>query len=237
MIKNEVFATWCISNNIGDALNVWMINKISGFDPIYVEKNEYCNKYMCIGSILNWADRNTIVWGAGIANANDPVDPRADIRAVRGPISRNRAIACGAQCPEVFGDPSILLPKMFNPEVKKKYELGIIPHYVDQFTVHNSWLSNCGDIKIINVFDSVEQFILQIKSCKKIISSSLHGLIISDAYGIPSKWFQATNKIGGDDTKFHDYFLSVGYEIYKPLKFYDLINENVDIICKEIEER
>lgn len=233
-MEDKIFATWCISNNIGDALNVWLIKKLTGFNPIYVEKNEYCTKHILIGSILNWADRYSIVWGAGIANMEDSINPLADIRAVRGPISMERARARGATCPEVCGDPALLLPIYFTPKIKKTHKIGIIPHYVDQFVVNNSWLSNNDDVKIINVFNDVESFVMDILSCEKILSSSLHGLIISDAYNVPSRWFQASNKIGGDDTKYYDYFLSVKYEIYKPMKFYDIINMKINTIFDEI---
>ena len=43
----------------------------------------------------------------------------------------------------------------------------------------------------------------------KIVSSSLHGLIVSDAYKIPNVWIQFYNNIRGDNTKFYDYFKSV----------------------------
>lgn len=65
------------------------------------------------------------------------------------------------------------------------------------------------------------------KSCKKILSSSLHGLIVSDAYNIPNRMIKFSNKINGDGTNFTDYFLSVKREC----SFIDCLG------CKPITEQ
>ena len=68
----------------------------------------------------------------------------------------------------------------------------------------------CEEIKVINLINTnIESVINDILSCEKTISSSLHGLIVSDAYNIPNTWVKFDNNIKGDDTKFHDYFKSV----------------------------
>jgi pyruvyltransferase len=42
-----------------------------------------------------------------------------------------------------------------------------------------------------------------------ILSSSLHGLICADAYGIPNAWIWLSEKLRGGDFKFRDYRLSI----------------------------
>lgn len=216
-----VFATWCVSNNVGDVMTVWLIKKITGSDPIFAPKDSYYKKYICTGSILNWADRNTIVWGAGLANKNDVVNP-CDIIAVRGPLTRERVKFCLGRKVDVLGDPALLSPKFYQPSVEKKYKLGIIPHYVDQCILYTHPFANCSEVKIINVFDSVEKVIDDICSCEKILSSSLHGLILAHAYNRPAVWFEASNQVLGDGMKFHDYLLSVSIIPYEPLKLYQI---------------
>ena len=56
-------------------------------------------------------------------------------------------------------------------------------------------------------------------SCERIFSTSLHGVIVAQAYGIPVKWITFDKlPIHGDERyKFYDYFLGVNQEIQEPL--------------------
>jgi len=65
------------------------------------------------------------------------------------------------------------------------------------------------DVLIINLSSPVEFIISQIMSCEKTISSSLHGLVVSHAHGIGSRWVEFSNKVTGDGFKFRDYFTTV----------------------------
>lgn len=217
-----IYATWCISNNIGDTLTTWLVNKISGELPIYVHQSSYYPKLVGCGSILNWANSSSIVWGAGIANRNDVIC-KCDVRAVRGPISAKRYQECTGERALSIADPAILCPLFFNPTVEKKYNMGIIPHYINQHEVVSSAIANREDVKIINVFDSLENIVTQIKQCSFILSSSLHGLVLANAYGVGAVWLKCYDTLGGDDTKFLDYFASVNLNM-KPILWYSFLS-------------
>lgn len=204
-------AVWMPSPNVGDALTPWLINRLTGKKAVYTRAGADYNHVILSGSMLNHSNEYSTVWGAGIANWSDGVHPRAKLLAVRGPISRLRAITCGAQPSDVMGDPALILPRVYAPSVSKEHDLGIVPHYVDQWRVNEWYRDTCH---IVNVFDPVERVIDEIVRCKKIISSSLHGLIIAHAYGIPAVWAKFSDSIEGDDTKYRDYFLSVGVDLY-----------------------
>src|SRR5690606_18195137 len=120
-----------------------------------------------------------IICGAGCISPNlVSKEPPKKIVAVRGPLTaqimRNQKI----DCPSVYGDPALLLPKIYNPIIQKKYKYGIIPHYVDK---QNYILQNLtADVRIIDVMCGTnwKKFINEMLECEYIISSSLHGLIV-----------------------------------------------------------
>lgn len=213
-MSRYVRAFWCLSSNFGDALAPWLIQKIAKKPAVFTEILEKCSKYVVTGSILNWCDESCIAWGAGLANKTDRVNPRANICAVRGPLTREIVIQSGGTCPEVYGDPALLIPEFYSPRPAPTSRVGIIPHYVDQARAYD--LSMPG--KIINVIGPIENFIDEVCSCECIISSSLHGLIAAHAFGIPAAWIQFSDKVLGDGTKFLDHLATVGIKQDNPIK-------------------
>ena len=206
-MTNPIYATWMLSNNIGDALTPWLIRKFTGKTPLYVPFTCQFPKYMLSGSILNHAVKYTTVWGAGIANEDDKIASGVDIRSVRGPLTARKVrLECGNNV-QVVGDPAWLMPRYYDPfDEKKNYKVGIVPHYLHQAEVAR-WIGDRTDIKLINVFDNPEDFVDALCSCEVVYSSSLHGLILADAYGIPSQWIDCTDSIGGDGIKFVDHLI------------------------------
>lgn len=181
---------------------------------MYAQGGADYEHYVFAGSMLNHATKHSVVWGAGLASMLDGVNPDLRIKAVRGPISRMRAINCGASCPKVYGDPGILLPKFYTPQVKKRYDWGVVPHYVDHLRAYSRFE---GLAEVIDPLQPVESFVEQVASCERIISSSLHGIIIAHAYGVPAVWVKMSDSIGGDGTKYRDYYQSIEWEVDKPL--------------------
>ncbi|MBU3658439.1 MAG: polysaccharide pyruvyl transferase family protein [Flavobacteriales bacterium] len=187
------------------------------------------NYILGAGSILGWCtSKNAIVWGSGIIRRNDEIQ-QSDFRAVRGKYSQNRIKELGMVPPKVIGDPALLVPLVYNPTKIKRYKIGIIPHFT-----HNEYFKLYGKIEnvlVINLLDDIEKVIDDIKSCELTISTSLHGLIVSHAYNIPSLWFFIKNKsLGGDDIKFLDYFSSVDINEYKPYEIPGHSDFNVEEI-------
>lgn len=212
--------------NLGDDLNFYIIRKLTN-KSIFNLQNIFCQNQeniMVIGSIIeHLTTKNSIIWGSGAmygGNFQMREFPQK-VLAVRGPLSRDYLLSQGVDCPEVYGDPALLLPIIYTPKISKKYKLGIIPHYVDFESEYISKFKNEADVKIIRLrgYTNWKEVIDEICSCEFVVSSSLHGLIISDAYKIPNQWVKFSDKISGGYFKYHDYFLSVGREINPPYIF------------------
>jgi pyruvyltransferase len=225
----------CNKRNWGDAIAPFIAEQISGqtVQSVTGMDPDPDVRYSVTGSINQWlTNNNTVLWGTGFISETSRLNimPQG-ICAVRGPLTREKFLKKGVECPEVYGDPALLMSKYYFPNVKKKYKYGIIPHYID---ANNPWVQkykNIPDVKIINITHKTDEelyshrFIKELLSCEVILSSSLHGLIAADAYGIPSHWVELSDKVIGNGFKFHDYFMSVNRPIVEPFR----PNENTKI--------
>lgn len=237
-------------NNWGDDINVFFLSHIASDvllpREVYAQPKSIYFKGMSnfpivytIGSVLHLvSEDNAIIWGSGLINEKLlPPIKSITIKAVRGPLTRKVLMDHGFDCPQVYGDPALLLPLYYHPrKIKKKIKLGIIPHYVDENKAELSQFKNDDSITIIHMtgYRNWTDVINQILSCECVASSSLHGIIISEAYGVPNLWVEIKEPIVGDSSrrfKFHDFFQSIGldreapFSIQTDTKIEDIINQ------------
>lgn len=197
-------------NNWGDFISPVLFKYITGQECEHLpENNAYeGTSYAMIGSILGWlTNPRVIVWGCGFIGEDQRLQTKMDIRAVRGKLTRDIILGQGYDCPEVYGDPVLLFSRYYKPDISKKYKLGIIPHYVDKDCL---WVKNLpNDIKVIDICGDSHGFVDEVLECETIASSSLHGLVLADSYGIPNLWIKLSDNVGGSGFKFRDYFSSI----------------------------
>jgi pyruvyltransferase len=210
--------------NWGDDINYYFLREIIQRPILIYNRISLANRlklknYLVIGSTIDMlCKKNTEIWGAGIIDKNKSLrfKPRK-VHAVRGPLTRKKLLDHGIECPEVYGDPALLIPRYYKPKISKKYTYGFIPHRsnldrIDDFTVDGVSLSERKDVLVIDLsnYDKWTDIIDQICSCENILSGSLHGLIMAEAYGIPNLWIEFGKPLIGGHFKFHDFFLSIG---------------------------
>jgi len=197
--------------NFGDWTTSYIYEKITQKKPIWNNlKNSSDPTYFGSGSIMvlckHW--KNIVIWGSGIIDSKDTFQKPTKVLCVRGPLTRKRFLELGYDCPEIYGDISLLLPRFYQPKSSKKYKVGIIPHFVD-FDLCQKIFSDLKNVKIIDTCQDVEEVIDEIHECEMTISSSLHGIIVSHAYNIPSCWTKFSDNLAGDGVKFLDYYYSI----------------------------
>ena len=208
----------------------WLMEKLTARRVVRAAEGEAC--YVAIGSVINRVTNDAQVWGTGSFGPEPPrqVNPRAIYHAVRGPLTRARILDRGCECPRIYGDPALLAPLYFQDDIQKDTDIGIAIRWSD-----DAWKGlNVGNgVKLIDFGTSdVEGTLQQLLSCKKIITSSLHGLIIADAYGIPSAWLSSTSPKGGE-FKFYDYFLSVD----KVRHTHEVRLQDIELTVEELESQ
>ena len=196
---------WDGSHNFGDVLSHALVQKmLPGYDVQQPSPSQ--KKLLAIGSIIHLAQEGDIIWGSGI-NGKHPATTdyhfrSLDVRAVRGPLTRNFLLGMGIACPEIYGDPALLLPLFFH-EFKKNpiREYIVIPHISEMLLFHD-------DPNVVLPTEDWKVVVQKIVESKFVISSSLHGIIIAEAFQIPARLLKITNN--EPLFKYEDYYLGTG---------------------------
>lgn len=199
------------ANNFGDMIGPYIFTKKRSVSPQILSFEDRVNfdHFVTVGSIFECVTTGSIVWGTGFMFDHTEIPKPREILAVRGEFTYARLKELGIKAPEIFGDPGLLMPLYYKPNVEIQYELGVVPHYVNYEAIQQLGL-NKDKIHVINPLDDLENVIRNILSCRYIVSSSLHGIILSHAYRKPVGWVSFEEKLAGEGFKFKDHFSSVG---------------------------
>jgi pyruvyltransferase len=198
---------WChpSGDNVGDLLSQVIVDFMLARSSIQPDATlRRTRRLFAIGSVLDAAKCGMTVWGSGLHHfgARAP-RVRLDVRAVRGPLTRQALLAAGIPCPEVYGDPALLLPLFYAPKLAKKYPFTVIPH----FSKEESYFNHYGDSVLSTLTSDWQSFVNRIIESELVISGSLHGIILAEAYGVRAILL---SDIDTDWFKYEDYFLSAG---------------------------
>lgn len=209
--------------NFGDDLSPLLIARITGTEVKH--SGMMSADIVGVGSVLDYwnsrglrvfrnikstlsSKRPLAIWGTGLREPRRIFLPKSDILAVRGPLTAQHL---GIRQKVHFADPGILAPIVQSPR-QKINRIGIVPHYVDKENPIVYQVSKDPRFLVIDVEDKSERVLSQISQCQMILSSSLHGLICADAYGVPNCRIVLSNRVKGGDFKFRDYVLGVNRE-------------------------
>ncbi len=180
---------WNAHKNFGDAIGSLLLKKFTKLDSEWSQPED--SDIVVCGSVIDKLSPNYkgVIAGAGILKDEHPVRffHHAKILAVRGPLTSERLVQTTNHSRHkiVIADPGLLADELVG-EQDKIYDLGIIPHWSDKSLEHNPLFLKYNP-KIIRVSDDPLKVIKEIGQCRKIVSSSLHGIILADAFGIPRR--------------------------------------------------
>lgn len=220
--------------NFGDILNLNILKDVFSINNIKQCNDVFNADMIAIGSLMEmliynddvslktkiyrkidyFKTKKINVFGTGFMFPQtypESLKRKINIVALRGVNTKNRLknITNKKYSNVSLGDPGLLSNQLIEKPFQKayKYNLGIIPHYIDKENPVVKTISNSiPNSKIIDIQQEPIAFLNEIKKYRTIISSAMHGLIAADSLGIPNIRMILSDKIAGGNYKFDDYY-------------------------------
>ena len=146
------------------------------------------------------------VWGSGLIQPITGENRALRVLALRGQMTRHILNAAAAT---PLGDPGLLAAAMLGRPTTRQ-GIGIVPHYSDKPDPFVAELARLPGVRIIDTERGGSEVCADIARCEVILSSSLHGLVVADAYGIANWRLRFGHQLKGGDFKFLDYASALG---------------------------
>jgi pyruvyltransferase len=169
---------------------------------------------LAIGSVLHLAKDGAAVWGSGI-NGKMPAEAHTfstlDVRAVRGPRTAEFLRSRGITVPDVFGDPALLLPVLAPERFRRSQRGGValVPNLNDSEAIAEIAKDMRADsVTLVSPRAGWNRCVEAIIGHDLVLASSLHGLIIAEAFGVPARYVRLTET--ENLFKYTDYYEGTG---------------------------
>jgi hypothetical protein len=128
------------------------------------------------------------------------------VHATRGPVSEKLLTGKAEGTVGVYGDPVWLLPRFYAPKIEKKWKLGVIVHLSelsdrateahvreelvryhipDELKDDIHIINTVSDIRVGAIGENIDEML----ACERLVSTSLHGMVFAESYGIPCLHF------------------------------------------------
>ncbi len=193
---------WDGHPNFGDALTPWVLAR---YGIVAVHTVPSIARTAGIGSIIEQLPTTFTgtIWGSGLLHGEQTSLPAAQYLAVRGPLTK---AALGITSDIPLGDPGLLVARHARIQ-EPRWDLGLVPHGLHRDDpILQEFAERSGDrTSIVDVRSLPGTVIRQISRCAAVLTTSLHGLIVADALGVPALWTRRRPDLWGGDFKFRDY--------------------------------
>ncbi len=217
---------WHGVDNYGDRLGPALFHLVTK-KPVYIEarglqlvfdQGEPRTIHCFLGTLAHLLSgpHHFVLWGFGTAPPNGPAhhgcrpltrDLDLDIRALRGPLTRDALIDAGYEVPEPvpFGDPGLLAPGFYSASPHRVDDFCVIPHHAH----YREWREALIGMNVVDLnlasYEGLQGLILEITKYRVVFSASLHATILAESFGIPVRPIAPTLPF-----KFDDFYASVG---------------------------
>jgi pyruvyltransferase len=194
-------------NNFGDLLGPLIVGALLREHQLRPGRPSRRHRLLSVGSVIHLARPGDTVWGSGI-NGKMPLRAEllqsVDFRAVRGPMTRDALAHHGIECPAIYGDPGLLVPTLL-PELcgaapLRSKEPLIVPNFNDypEFEHLPNVLDPCSPVEVC---------VSRIAHSRLVVGSSLHGLIVAEAFGVAARGIIS---VAEHEFKYADYYHGTG---------------------------
>jgi hypothetical protein len=205
--------------NLGDALSAVIVSCMTGLPLQRRNFDDHGERLVAVGTIGHAQRNGIVhLWGTALdprRNAFDaslghfavPPDTRLVVHATRGRNTAAKLREVGVACPDAYGDPVWFLPRLVgHRKVAPRWELGVILHITEleaatpeagvlaAYRRYEIPAPLAGMVRVISTYtaqgtEALLDKIDEIRSCRRIVSTSFHGLVIPETFGIPNMWF------------------------------------------------
>jgi len=197
----------CLADNAGDLVGPAIVRKVVEYHfkgcsaEAVPELSTSCfgaeqgDCLLVVGSVLEKAKAGDHVWGTGTWHENSMQDvwkhAGAVLHGVRGPatagVLRRLYLSPENDALDVpaIGDPGFLISfthAYMRDDAQPNGRCFIAHHYDNT--------QQPQGVKLISTHNGWKQMVRDILGCEYIFTSSLHGLIFAESFGIPARWYQ-----------------------------------------------
>jgi predicted GH43/DUF377 family glycosyl hydrolase len=211
-----------VHGNFGDLTVPHMLRRLTGLHLVNTAPQPGAGddgpRLVTVGSVAHTCREGDVIWGTGCNGARGEMlyaPRRLHVIATRGPISREFLRLAGHDVGRVtqMFDPASLIPLVFAEEVAamraavtRRDGVLLVPHYRDEMAVRRLHPELADRIQSPD--SPLFAMIARMLRSELVISSSLHGLIVAEALGVPAVWLRPI--MGENELKFTDYYLGTG---------------------------
>lgn len=216
----------------------WLVSMITGSKVrnVYGDTTATDGVAATGASLNSLVNRNLTIWGSGVIGPFSEENSKdfrrhlpKQISAVRGQLTSRILGSIGVDVPRVYGDPALLLPRFYYPKVASEGVVICPDSQHRGIFVH----AKNDDYCLLDTQKSPAEVVSKIANASCCISTSLIGLVVAQAYGVPWVWLRIVDcPTIGEDIPFEDFFTVVDREkvVRFDVKSSDIVSLNYRLL-------